>query len=265
MTTDKELPVLNGMQKRQLSNLARTCVLYGQGMVITAVANRIQPLKRDRVKSKVNAYGQVVYKTARKILRPEYQPSYGEGGYRTLEDLDQKYWYFLADCRAAYRQSRASNELLHVGNMRYSHEEFEQLYKANRPHRRQWKNDYVFDLVKREVKKMGISDRQLKKEQKKLIERAFRTFSSSEILFIRRRARWRASVGANTEARALYFNEQVQRWKEYFRAKGLQYIGCPKLKPYKGVYNETYWYNFRDKYIPEEAFDFAYFPKPEMK
>ena len=90
MTTDNELPVLNGMQKRQLSNLARTCVLYGQGMVITAVANRIQPLKRDRVKSKVNAYGQVVYKTARRILRPEYQPSYGEGGYRTLEDLDQK-------------------------------------------------------------------------------------------------------------------------------------------------------------------------------
>lgn len=112
---------------------------------------------------------------------------------------------------------------------------------------------------------MGISDRQLKKEQKKLIERAFRTFSTSEILFMRRRARWRATVGDKTEARALYFNEQIQRWKDYFRAKGLQYIGCPKLKPYKGVYNETYWYNFRNKYIPEESFDFAYFPKPEMK
>lgn len=265
MTTVKELPVLNGMQKRQLSNLARTCVLYGQGMVITNIGNHIQPLKRERIKTKVNGYGEVIYKSRRRILRPEYQPNYGSSGYRTLEDLDQKYWYFLADCRAAYRQSRAADELICVGNMRYTHEEFERLYKSNRWSRRQWKNDYVFDLVKREVKKMGLTERQLKKEQKELIKRAFRTFSATEIMFMRRRARWHASVGANTEARAMYFNEQVQRWKEYFRTKDLQYIGCPKLKPYKGFYNETYWYNFRDKYIPEEAFDFSYYPKPEAQ
>ena len=79
MTTVKELPVLNGMQKRQLSNLARTCVLYGQGMVITNIGNHIQPLKRERIKTKVNGYGEVIYKSRRRILRPEYQPNYGSG------------------------------------------------------------------------------------------------------------------------------------------------------------------------------------------
>ncbi len=106
----------------------------------------------------------------------------------------------------------------------------------------------------------------LKKEQKKLIERAFRTFSSSEIFVYAPPRPLKATVGANTEARALYFNEQVQRWKEYFRAKRIAVHRLSgSLNPIKASTTKTYWYNFRNKYIPEEVFDFAYFPKPEMK
>lgn len=252
------------MQKRKIAELARTCVLYGQGAVITYIGSHILPLKRQRVKTKVDAYGNLVYKTKKRVLRPEYNPDFNNALPQSIDALNQKYWDFLAGCRAAYRQAAANDDPILVGNMSFTNEQFIKLYREHRAERRRWKDGYSFSLVRNQVKKMGFTPRKLKKEQKLLIARAFREFSDAEINSMRRRAQWRRTAGLNTKARALYFNEQIDKWKNYFRIRGLQYIGCPKLKPYKGLYNETYWYNFRDKYIPEEAFDFNFFPKPEM-
>lgn len=251
---------LSHRQIREIANLAKQTVLHGFEVTITATGNHIQSSQSNIKKIKKDAYGNKVFYSKTRILRPEYVKPQKQ--LRTLEELDRQYIGFQKKARAAYRQSCLEEKTITVGNHKFNANELLDYYRQYRRARSSWKHGYKFDYVVNQVKRLGLSERKISVNKKAMIERGFREFSAFEIRQMKKFRAWKKIAHESALLRAECFNHYLRKWKSRLIAEGLDFPKVQYLKPYKGYYNETYWHNRRNKFIPENAFDPFYYPKP---
>ncbi|MCD8339956.1 MAG: hypothetical protein LUC43_07155 [Burkholderiales bacterium] len=101
------------------------------------------------------------------------------------------------------------------------------------------------------TKALARTPAQIKKRCRKLIELAFRPLTNSDIEKLRKFRTWKENESLRLDARAEFFNHQVDYWKERSSKVVTHRI---HVRKYKGHYGEPYYYNRRDVYIPDHAF-----------